>query len=277
MPELEQWKEWRKKCALKLCRSQTQHELTAFAHARFSTYIRRCIHMTNATNPAGLLPPAVEAWHRFETLVCIRNNRKGKACKEWLFERYGDDSFDAVQGGASLLIRDAVREMLRRETAPAIMRSLDTPLTNADGFAFSLMELLPDDADPAGEAAGNDECAIALRLAEKIARKLPRRARVAILAREQGFSITNPAVLQVAGGCGKSALAEAYNKALHTIAHAVKAEYHDEDRLVQAEIAVKTLHQLKYILFSDKYPESRQLRFFMRREGDKSNNENKQR
>jgi hypothetical protein len=194
-----------------------------------------------------MTPEAAEAWHLFETWFCLRNTREGKSYKEWLFARCGPDAsawLDTVQGGASLLMRDVVRECLLREMPRKGHLSLSAPPGDGDEAVPDLQELLPDASDTRGEVEGRDFARIAGEEAHQAVSDLGRRERVALLARELGLPLSSPAAL-IAADCGRSQLSAAYFTALRNIAGGVSARHPGEDNQTLASLCVAVFEAAK--------------------------------
>lgn len=228
MQTIEDWISWKEKCALGLCSAQTRNVLHGFARARFHHFAAIYAGATNAPDAGALTPEPAEAWHWFETYLRLRNTREGKCYKQWLFARarlQGAPTLDAVQGGATLLMRDVVRERLRREYSSRWMLPLDAPVGTADGDeAPTLHELLAGEGDPAGAVEERELESLADKEAEGAFAGLERRERIALLARELGLSLAHPAVTRAAR-CGRSVLNTAYHHALVSLAGHVRARY----------------------------------------------------
>lgn len=248
MPTRGEWEEWRKRCALGLCVETTRHALRQFAAARFASYVDAYAHRVNFTRPAALLPGPDAPWHLFETHLCTRRNRAGKSYKEWLFARGAAgaaDEFDTLQGGASLLMRDVVREFLRRECPARGVDSLDQPVAGAAGRApVTLRELLPGTDDVPGEVEAREIRSLAAPAADVMLAGWNRRRRVALLARELGLSLAHPVVV-AAVPCRKSALNKAYHEALRAVAAWPRARHPGEDCDWQAAMSRQILEELK--------------------------------
>lgn len=248
MPTRGEWEEWRKKCALGLCVETARRALRQFAAARFARYAGAYAHRVNHTCPATLLPAPDAPWHLFETHLCARRNRAGKSYKEWLFARTAAgaaDELDTLQGGASLLMRDVVREFLRRECSARGVVSLDQPVAGAAGRApVSLRELLPGTGDVPGEVEANEIRSLAAPAADEILTGWDRRCRVALLARELGLSLAHPVVV-TAVPCRKTALNDAYHHALRAVAEWPRVRFPGEDRDWQAALSRQILEELK--------------------------------
>ena len=236
--QMDHWREWEARCALDLCPMQTQQELRAFVSRRFE-YYGACIARRTSREPAPSVPPD-EAWHAFETWLRLRHTREGKVYKRWLLDHGGGPSdleASHIEGAASLLVREVVREHLRRESTPAFVVSLDATAATMP----ALSELLPGPSQ-AMDAADLDRLAAAE--APGILRQLTRRARVALLARELDLPLSHPRVLRTAR-CGKSVLSEAYLLALRGLAQRVQQGYPTEPRATQADLTIRVFGALR--------------------------------
>lgn len=241
------WTVWKQTCSLDLCPPGTQAELRAFAHSRFRKYAATYSYTTGVQDPGSMMPAPAQAWHLFETWFCLRNTREGKSYKEWLFARRGPDAsacLDAVQGGASLLMRDVVREWLLREMPGRGHLSLSAPAGDADEAVPDLQELMPGPSDTRGEVEGRDLARIAGEEAREAVSGLSHRERVALLARELGLPLSSPAAL-IAADCGKSQLSAAYLTALRNIAGGASARHPGEDNETLASLSVAVFEATK--------------------------------
>jgi hypothetical protein len=184
---------------------------------------------------------ADEAWHSFESLLCVRKTRAGKSYKEWLFSRTvnGEPNLDAVQGGAALLLRDVVRERLHDEGRAGHVLSMDAPAgSGADESAPALHELLPSGQDTRSEVELREFDRRAAADAHQFLDALPQREKVALLARELGLSLAHPVVTAVAD-CGKSMVCAAYRAALERVAEWTRARHAAEDERTQLELTLR--------------------------------------
>lgn len=228
MQTIDDWIAWKEKCALGLCSAKTQDVLRGFARARFYHFAAIYVGATNTPDAGVLTPEPAEAWHWFETYLRLRNTREGKCYKRWLFARArqaGAPTLDAVQGGATLLMREVVRERLRQEYSRRWMLSLDAPIGRGGSEAApSLRELLAGDDDPAGDVEERELGRMAQEEADGALDSLDRRERVALLARELGLSLAHPAVVRAAR-CGRSVLNTAYHRALSGLAGRVQSRH----------------------------------------------------
>lgn len=237
------WGEWRALCALGLCPAAVQQALTGFAEFHFRRFIRRYAFRTNAPAEGAMLS-ARDSWHLLETHMTARQTRNGKRYKDWLFARIPPGSpspMRAVAGGAVLLMREAAREYLLREAAPARQVSLASPLS-PDGTG-TLEDLLPDMVSPADEAARREYEALAREYAEEWFAALGARDRVIVLARHLGLPLNHPAVEQAAG-CRKSKAFAALKSLVETLAADLKKQYPEDPLEALRLLAVLTFEAL---------------------------------
>lgn len=228
------WLEWKRVCALGGCSDPARDHLQRFAHHRFL----RCVERLRGGRWSGVvgrlqqdIQPS-EAWHLFESHLEIRNTRGGKRYKDWLFARLAgsEDAPQAVlEGGASLIIRDVVREHLRREWQAGGHLSLEAPVRYGDdGEGPTLRDLLPATEDALGVVARREYTALAAALAERTFDALPLRTRVSVLAKTLELNLHDPRVL-TAAQCGKSVLNEQYATYRRELRARVECEFADED------------------------------------------------
>lgn len=242
----EHWQRWARKCALGLCPDDTRHALQSFIASRFQHYRDTyALHMTSGRTAAMPVAPH-EAWHGFETWLRLRNTRQGKVYKLWLLAHAGlpeTPDLSRLESAASLMVRDVVRDNLRREFSPPFMVSMDAPLERrTDDAGPSLADLIP--AAPTEAAEHADLQHLAAAETQSVLRGLARRHRLALLARELGLPLSHPAVLRVAG-CGKSHLAAAHGVALRSMAAHIQVRYPGEPPSTRAEMAILLLEHVR--------------------------------
>ncbi len=250
MADWRHWQDWRRYCSLAACDIEAREALCEFAAMRWRRYAIIYSGITNPRVVVALTPTADMAWHAFETMLRLRHTRRGKSYKQWLFARIArnggaGEALDTVQSGASLLMRDVVRDHFRREMPRAGTLSLEEPSHGVSGQALSLGELLPSADDVCELAQQRDIERLGGLTAESLLDgMLPRRCKIAMLARETGWSLAHPMILKVAG-CRKSVLNSAYHDGLHWIAEAVNNRFAKDDRSTRAALAVATLRAVK--------------------------------
>ncbi|OGV64744.1 MAG: hypothetical protein A2498_13570 [Lentisphaerae bacterium RIFOXYC12_FULL_60_16] len=224
-------------------------DLMDFAGQRFEHNLQKFSHGGSQTcRMMGL--DADQAWHLFETQLRLKNTRQGKCYKDWLVARSaGEDAVSAMESGASLIMRDVVRDYLCAEAGDPRNRSLDAPIeTGPDGDrAVSMLDLLPAGPDPADEVVWLELEKTASILAERFFNQLDWRSRTALLARDRQFALSDPVVLDMVG-CAKSMLSRIYHKALYALAEQVQLFQPDETASRKAELSVRVFSHLLILL-----------------------------
>ncbi len=197
------WDQWYSRCALARCGPAPAGLLRGFAGARSASLVRRLGHLAEGM----AAPDPRDAWHLFETHLVTTRTREGKRYKDWLFARaegrVGRDRIDTIQGGATLILRDVVREWIRREARPFGTASLDAPIPGTQGLR--LADLVPADSCTADEIEARDLDAHAQQTAAREFEAASRRVRIGLCLRALGHPLDGPAV-ERAAGCGKSSL-----------------------------------------------------------------------
>lgn len=233
MAEIDHWEMWRARCALARCTDEAQHDLRGFAFDRFRCHLQRL-------HPSLPPPPAEVAWHAFESHLALGHTRSAKAWKEWLFARGGEiPTLDCIQGGATLVMRDVVREHLRREYAPGWMLSLDHPIGNrseSEDAALSLEDLLPDPNDPAAPVEQRELQELAASLFPRIGADLPLREQIALTVHQSGKALSHDTVT-TAAQCGKSSLCNSLHHGLQRLAQRLKNALPQESTTTHIEVA----------------------------------------
>lgn len=234
MTRAEDWRAWKKACAADLCPPETAASLRRFGAVRFAGCVRRAGHPKASTR---------DPWHLLETHCQVSRTRAGKRYKDWLFARAegtGNEWTSYVEGGASLLMRAAVRDFLRGEVAPTFMTSLDKPIGNG---AISLVDLLP---DPAIRQGGLDEAEIetlAGHMADAISLSLSKVDLVLLWARTHGISFADPKVVKMTRQ-GKTVLYERFQEVIEGVSRDLRKELPREDAGVLRDLLLKTVMKL---------------------------------
>ncbi len=259
------WREWKAQCALDLCSERTAAHLCRFGQNRFRRYVERCLPQSGPVRVSGDLLSPRNAWHRFEIHLCVHETRAGKRYKDWLFQRannMGAHWERIVEAGASVLMRDVVREYLRHEHAIPWMRSLQEPVAVANGAVLTAEDLLPGTLDPSGEVEQKEIQEAADRMAEEVLAGLVPRERVALAARASGMPLSHAGVLKAAG-CGKTVLYTAYQNIFRKIAVRVREEAEIAGAAEQTVFALHVYEQIKKMVHSEISPEFRMRHFSM--------------
>ena len=236
---LKAWIEWKKLCLLDPCSTETQEKLHSFAKARFTGLLRRY--------SKDIKPLEHHAsWHLFETHMMVKTTKQGKRYKDWLFARVAssnDDTLNIVQGGASLIMRDVVREFLHRECQQLDMLSLDEPLLNSKESSVTLLDLLPAQIDPFSEIYLHEYESLAHEHAEEFLEDMSERERIILIARHIGISLAHPRVEAITN-CKKSILNRSYRGLMTRIADHLRARYNDDDTESILTLSLMTIHRM---------------------------------
>jgi hypothetical protein len=269
MPELKDWMLWKQHCAAEACPPATRAVLQAFGHSRFHRYAAAYAHTTNVPEAHVLTPSPAEAWHLFESWTRLRNTRSGKAYKAWLLARPagGESALASIESGASLLMRDVVREYLRREFPSAHIAAVTPTHPGGDVTVPSLDELLPDPDDPRARLVARDLERIAYTRVGPAFAALTPRERTALLARELNLSLAHPLVT-TAAGCGKSALFKLYPAALAKIADQARLACPGEPPHILGRLAILIFDAVRDTIFSWGHAEKTVSAFFRCMEGN---------
>jgi hypothetical protein len=178
--------------------------------------------------------------------VTVKNTQRGKRYKDWLFVRTQvscDPPLDVIQGGASLIMRDVVRDFLRREQPFRHTTSLDAPLAIGEGARVTLLDMLAAELDPVSQLCLHEYEALADGHAGDILSDLTVRERIALLAKELRISLAHPFVEEMAG-CKKSVLNDAYRGFLVRIASRLRARYPDDGAESVLTLTLMTLRRV---------------------------------
>ena len=261
------WRQWHARCALARCEPGPAGVLRGFAATRAASLVRRLGHLAEGV----VAPEPRDAWHLFEVHLVTTRTREGKRYKDWLFARAegrrGQDGIDTIQGGATLILRDVVREMIRREARPFGTASLDAPVPGTEGLR--LADLVPSGPTPADEADARELDLIARRTAEREFEAAPRRVRIGLCLRALGLPLDGPAV-ERAAGCGKSSLHAAVRGFTVGLAAGVLRDHPAETSGTAHEIAVRAVQALRDMAREWGRLEKSLERFFHRVEGAQS-------
>jgi hypothetical protein len=187
--------------------------------------------------------------------MLIKGDARGKRYKDWLFARVNgsaDDPIDVIQGGATLIIRDAVREYLRRECPMPDALSLDMPLSGDEGRgAVTFVDVLAAKPDPSFDVCLREH----VRLAEGHARAwlgdVTVRERIALAAKALGLSLAHPGVVALSD-CTKSSLNRAYHEFLRRTADRLSTEYAGDDKESVLSLALLVVRSISALILEQK-------------------------
>lgn len=243
---IQQWEEWRARCAILRCAEPARSALRGFAWARF---VRYAGHAIGEAGVRGRVPSAADCWHLLESHLAVARPRSGRRYKEWLFARLenaDDPPLHVIQSGASLLIRSVVRDWVLAETPPPATQSLDAPI-GPDGAGFTLADLLPAvDGDDAIEGEEIDRAAAALLPGFLDALDGP--ARLVLLAKRLGLPLYDPAVLKLAG-VGRSRVSTIWRGVFIRLARLVRERHAGEAHDWQLKLTLRATQRLNEQIF----------------------------
>ncbi len=239
-PTVEQWAEWRARCALHRCGAASQAALRRFAWRRFLHYARVALR---DWNPQERVPTPEACWHMLESELTVGRQRSGRRYKEWLFARLegsADAPIDVIQGGATLLMRTVVRNWALAETRSVKTVSLDAPLCGGDS-ALTLGDLIPDADTPSPETGELDR--MATGLTQAFFNTLDNRTRLVLLAKQLGLKLYDPRVL-AAAQAGRSRISEIWRGAFIQLARRVREAYAGEPHDWQLALTLRAARLL---------------------------------
>lgn len=225
------WIEWKRRCAYDLCGNEAKAYLREFAVARFRKWLDHCACSMRVSARQHETMPGRDTWHLLETRMTTGRDLRGKHYKDWLFRRVQhskDSPLDVIQGGATLVMREAVRDLLRQEAAPGWVQSLSQPLSGSAECDLVLEDVLAGGANPADLAALREYDTIAVAHAGEVFKDMTHKERMAVLAKKIGLSVACEA-LERAAGCRKSRLSELYRQFAGRVGKFLKSRYSGED------------------------------------------------
>lgn len=209
--------------------------------AHFNRYVQKYHYRTNSNGRPGRVP-AGECVQLLESCMAVGRRRDGKAYKQWLAVRgrgVADDR-SAFESGAVLVLRDVVREYLRRECSPRFMVSLHEEVARAGRHVLTVEDLIADEVEPGGEIAERELRELASGLAGVLAETLRRAERVALVARKLDLPFHDHAV-ELAAGCRRSSISESCRKVVERVMKTIDRKYSMEDAGTRRRLALLTL------------------------------------
>jgi hypothetical protein len=237
------WREWQERCALSRCTPAAAERLRLFGWQQFRWHART----GRGGTEAGRLPSAAECWHLLETWMVVGRNRQGKCYKRWLFDRAAgsSDPLDAIRGGASVLMREVVREFLRCEGPHARQVSFDRPPDGSDG-RLSAAELLP--APPSADAEEPGMLSMSRTFARRFFERLESRERLVVLAKRLGVPLHHPVVEQRVG-VRRSRISLLWRGVFVRLAAEIERALPCEDRSSRLHLALSAASELDQLVF----------------------------
>ena len=146
--QMASWEEWKARCALDLCKPETQAELAGFVGPILKAKIRR-------NDPYMVISPRrkggdtqADFFHLFESYMHCTSSKTGKRWKDWLFQVTvrGTDSNETA-------IERTVCSCLRSVAAKFCLGEGSGRSRKAKANQISLDEPVVEGGDPIGEGA----------------------------------------------------------------------------------------------------------------------------
>lgn len=255
---LEDWLEWKDKCAIRLCSPDVQSRFEIFALSRMPGLAKESV-----SNALGSVSGR-DCWHEFECHTHAASRTTGKRWKDWLFERAsmsasrGRDPVSALQANATNMFkRDVGRAFAGNEGSVRIMGggkettvvSLEEPRgQNDSGDSLRLEYLIsssPDENNPYNVAALREIEVMAEEQAQKFFADLPFRDRVILWTIGEKVSLDHPEVARLTE-TRKSVLYERRKAILERLRSQIRETFPDDDLEDVQYLYVRT----RLILFS---------------------------
>lgn len=240
-PSAEGWRQWKERCAAALCDPEVEEAFQRFGRRHFQAHARFVPEASRQGAGWTRKVEGREAWHLLEAHFLAGRARSGKRYKDWLFLRCdggAGDWLQAMEGGASVLMRDVVRETVRRECPPSFMHSMDSI---DDSEEIPIEELIPSETyDPWRNLAEEEWLEQARHLAGEIVPRLGRRERVALWARSMGYGLSSSKVCHFAN-CTPGFLYKVHKIAVSSVCEQVRL-------FLPGASAVEHLHLARLVL-----------------------------
>ncbi len=232
------WSAWRERCSLALCGGSDRTKLLDYAGYHGNRYLRRYAHRAGDGQRLDPLP-AEEIFHLLEVHFTVQQTRRGKCYKSWLFARASgsaSETANAVEGGAALLIRDVIRDYIRRECPCRRSVAMDQVVRRDHREVITLGDLLPaprTEPEPAQHELNRQ----AERCADRFLPTMTDRETIILRARLRKIPLSHPDVLRTAG-VGKSRVHEIYRHMFTRLADCVRELTPEEMPAFQRRIAL---------------------------------------
>lgn len=240
------------RCAIALCGAETRTSLETFAWSRWTHFIVKILG--EDAPELGELRRG-EAWHRFETWCCTGSTAADKSYKDWIFKRletHSGSSLDIIQSGATVLLRDAVREFIRHEgrlRLPGTRRpekSLNEAVAGFDEDDSDLTygDLLPGELDTMSQVSIREYQRLAEAEALELVVDLCKRERLVLVASALGIPVSHPSVETISGK-KKSVLSASLQSVEARIKRHIDKKYGDDREDSRRVLTLATLRQLR--------------------------------
>lgn len=251
MATVDHWSEWKKQCAIALCGDEARHNLELFAWQRWTRFLEITL---------GYDAPELrelrrsDVWHQFETWCCVGPTAAEKSHKDWIFKRletHSGSGLDIIQSGATLVLRDAVRDFIRHEGRTRLPgtrspeKSLDEPVAGSEeGGNLTYGDLLPGELDTASMVSIREYQRLGEEEALKLSADLRERERLVLAASALGIPMSHPRLEQITRK-KKSVLSAALQSVEARVTRHIDKKYGDEKEGSRRILSAATLQRLR--------------------------------
>lgn len=210
MAELDDWMQWKVRCARKLCEPDSARRLADFGLRQLRCYVGRLPQMQGLGDKWKQSIDLTDCFHAFEVHCLHRvpqDEAKGKSYKDWIFVRLRSamegTPLSIIEKGASLIFRDVARRFASDEFPHFRTISLDEAMEGAsEGGRIIPKTAIPEQDLEAIERVYREE---ATQRAKDLLPGLSERERQIVVLRFHGLRCNDPRVVEICG-VGKSQL-----------------------------------------------------------------------
>jgi hypothetical protein len=228
MTEINDWTEWKEKCAVDLCCDEARSRLKGFVYAVSRNRLK-------ILSPTFQSPSFEEAFHLLEVDCHISTTSKGKRYKDWIFD-HADKSnqprLEAIKTAVSMRLRDVCERLARYEGHSRDHKrgitpvSLDSPI--APGSNLTIGDFAPDEQCFNSDVEIREYEEIAVGIAARVFSTLDDLTQATIAASALEIPLTD-SELNALLDKGKNALYRRLNSALEAINAQIEKEYPEEE------------------------------------------------
>jgi hypothetical protein len=228
-------------------------------------WARKYAARTNSS--AADVTPAGESdvAHLLETHLCIAGARRGKRYKDWLLD-HADAGECGIGNGVSVLIREVVKERLRREFSHRSMLPIEGHELPTRDDRLDPVELLTAPATPSEAVIRRELENTARAVAVDYLDMLSHGERIVLLCRELSVPVDHPAV-HAATGVRKSQVSHCYHRTVRRLAAWLRDQYPEDDSHVLLFLCRLALMELGRMIIMWGRAEKRCARLFIVVEG----------
>jgi hypothetical protein len=210
LTELEDWREWKEKCAFSLCGDEAKKRLGKFGSLRLKLYLENPQHKSFSPQHGKLLVGqlmkdeagnvdlesfADKSWQMLDVKI-ITKKKDNKSLKDWMSEnkhKLGD-----VESIASCVFRDLAREYIRDERGKKGDRDNDSINRSVTENGLTLGEMTESDEPSPDKIVAREEIVKEVRdKSQKFFLELTADRKVAFVASSLGISLEDPRVFEL--------------------------------------------------------------------------------